>query len=238
MKVAVVIPAHNEEKTLARNVGVLLDFLSCSAGPHEFATIIAENGSTDGTFAVGSGLAASRPGVSCMRLPSAGRGAALKTAWAAADGADVVGYMDADLATELEALPRAIAALEAGAAIVSGSRLHGASVIRRSLRREVLSRGYNLLMHGLLGVDISDAQCGFKFLWRKHALAIVPAIENDNWFFDTELLVRGAWAGLRVAEIPVTWSEKRERKSTVRIIPTMFEEFGGLLRLRASRRAQ
>ena len=235
MRVAIVIPTKNEEKVLEANIRRLADFLAVLDRADAYSIIIADNGSTDGTAALAAKLSRELPGVSWFHLDQPGRGRALKQAWLGSD-ADVVGYMDADLSTELEALPRALAASRAGADIAVGSRLLRASRIGRSWYREFVSRTYNFLRRRLLRSPVADTQCGFKFLRRETAREILPLAENDKWFFDTELLFLAAERGRQIKEIPVAWAENR--KSTVKVIPTAVEEFRGVLRLRRQARAR
>jgi len=229
MRVAVIIPTKNEEAVLEANIRRLAAFLAGLSPAYACSIIIADNGSTDGTAALAERLSRELPGVGWFHLDQPGRGRALKKAWLETD-ADVVGYMDADLSTELEALPRALAAIAAGSDIAVGSRLLPASRTGRSLRREAVSRTYNTIVRWLLHSPIVDSQCGFKFLRREAARELVPLIENDKWFFDTELLFLARERGKKVAELPVAWAENR--KSTVKVVPTAIEEFRGVLRLR------
>lgn len=233
MTLDLVIPAYNEQDVIGRNIDALCAFLARHGMADGVAVVIAENGSTDRTFAAAQEAASRNRNVRCLRMPSAGRGAALRAAWLGSS-ADLVGYMDADLATDLSVLPAVFAAFAGGGDLVVGSRLRRGAKVRRGLKREIISRTYNLLVRALLRPDLSDTQCGCKFLRRDVAAAMLPSVANDNWFFDTELVVRAAEAGYRVVELPVSWEEKRERRSTVRIIPTIAEEFGGILRLRKS----
>jgi glycosyltransferase involved in cell wall biosynthesis len=230
MRVTVVIPAHNEAHCLDRNVGELLAFIGGLAGGDDYDVVIAENGSTDGTAAIAEEVARAHDLVRAISTFPAGRGRALRAAWLGTD-ADIVGYMDADLATGLDALPLAIAAIRSGADIAVGTRHAADASVRRSFGRGLLSRGYNLLLKTSFGLSLTDGQCGFKFLTAAAARRIVPQIENDRWFFDTELLVRAAADGLRIAEVPVSW--RQGGRSTVRIVPTIIEEAAGLVRLRA-----
>ncbi|MCI0830546.1 MAG: glycosyltransferase family 2 protein, partial [Chloroflexi bacterium] len=77
---------------------------------------------------------------------------------------------------------------------------------------------------------LPDAQCGFKALTRATAEAIVPSIKNNNWFFDTELLVIAAKRGFNIASVPVKWID--DPASTVNIASTAREDIKGLMRLR------
>jgi hypothetical protein len=144
-------------------------------------------------------------------------------------------YMDVDLSTDLGAVPRVIETLRQGADLVTGSRLHPQSHVTRSTRREILSRGYNFLLRRLLAVrSFDDAQCGFKAVRVETIRPILPWIVNDNWFFDTELLVLAEYAGLKVCSLPITWIEDPD--SRVKILPTVWEDLRGLARLRRTAR--
>ena len=193
--------------------------------------MIADNGSTDGTWAVASRYAAESPAeVGVVHLEQRGRGRALKRAWSES-GADVVSYMDVDLSTGLEAFPPLVSAIvDEGCHIAWGSRLSPQSRTERSLRREVLSRGYNRIIRMSMGTHFRDAQCGFKALSRAAALVLVPHVVDDGWFFDTELLVIAQKRGFRWREIPVEWREDQD--SRVRVVRTVLDDLRGLARLR------
>ena len=167
-QVEIVVPVMDEERDLGPSVRRLDAFLSAGF-PFTARITIADNGSTDGTWATACALEAALPRVRATRLAEPGRGRALRTAWSGSD-ADVLAYMDVDLSTDLNALLPLVAPLLSGHSDVAiGTRLaHGARVIRGP-RREILSRGYNLLLHAALGARFSDAQCGFKAISRARA---------------------------------------------------------------------
>ena len=193
--------------------------------------VIADNGSTDSTPEIGSRLSDGLDDVGFLRLDQRGRGRALKAAWRASD-ADAVAYMDVDLSTGLEALPALVGAIEAGRCDVAiGSRLcPGAHVTGRSLKREVISRAYNLLIRAMFLVRFRDAQCGFKAVSRRAADNIVPLIEDNGWFFDTEMLLVAEKGGYSIEEVPVSWTDDPDTR--VRILSTAWADFKGLLRMR------
>jgi len=232
--VDVVVPVYNEERDLPKSVPTLRDFLSGPDFPYEWRIVIADNASTDNTPTVSKELAAANPGkVDYVRIERKGRGFALKQTWLGSP-VDVVSYMDVDLSTGLDAFPALIGAVaEGGYDLAVGSRLAPRSRIRRSLKRRVLTRGYNTLIKGLFLTRFSDAQCGFKAISREAAQQIVPLIEDNNWFFDTELLILGEKLGYRVKDVPVEWVEDPDTR--VKIGATVMEDVRGLLRLRAGR---
>src|SRR5262249_28420654 len=136
-----------------------------------------------------------------------------------------------DLSTDLSALLPLVAPLVRGEADVSvGSRLAAGAHVVRGLRREVISRAYNLLLRLVLRVGFADAQCGFKALRGDAARALLPLVEDRAWFFDTELLVLAERSGLRVREVPVDWTDSPD--SRVKIIPTALADLRGIWRLR------
>ncbi len=230
--VDIVIPVYNEEHVLEDSVGNLRRFLR-EGFPHQWRILIADNASTDNTLAMAQSLAQEYGDVSSLHIPQKGRGRALKAAWLSSP-ADIVSYMDVDLSTDLVHFSPLVEAIATeGYDVAFGSRLSRQSDIRRSLGREVLSRGYNVMIKALFFTRFSDAQCGFKALSRKAVQELVPLIENDEWFFDTELLILAEKAGYRVKEIPVRWLEDPDTR--VNVAKTVWEDIRGLARLRLRR---
>jgi glycosyltransferase involved in cell wall biosynthesis len=229
--VDVVIPVLNEEHSLPKCIAELREFLASTLPQHQCRIVVADNGSTDRTLDVAKAEAAAHPEhVAYVHLDVRGRGRALRKAWLESD-ADVVSYMDVDLSTGLDAFPAMVNSIvDDGYDVAFGSRLAKGARIRRSPKREVISRTYNLIIRVLMQTRFQDAQCGFKALSRGAAQALVPTIVNNHWFFDTELLVIGEKRGFRMLEVPVTWDEDADTR--VKIMPTVMEDLQGLARLR------
>jgi putative flippase GtrA len=138
--------------------------------------------------------------------------------------------MDVDLSTDLAALLPLVAPLVSGhSEIAIGTRLARGSRVVRGARREVISRGYNLLLRGTLATRFSDAQCGFKAIRRDVAAQLLPLVEDTGWFFDTELLVLAERSGMRIHEVPVDWVDDPD--SSVAIVPTAVADLRGIARL-------
>ena len=232
--ISVTLPVLNEQTRLPRSLPRLGQFLRDGFRlPLEFEIVIANNGSTDRTQEVAERFSRELAGVRVLQIPERGRGRAVKRAWLGSE-AEVLTYMDVDLATDLEAFPALVEAVASGGAdIAIGSRLMAGSETNRSWRRELISRGYVRLARVLCGLRCSDAQCGFKAVSRAAAQALLPQVEDNGWFFDTELLVRAQWGGWRIAEVPVKWTEDRD--SRVKILRTAWKDMRGLMRLRRER---
>ncbi|RZT12699.1 glycosyltransferase involved in cell wall biosynthesis [Kribbella sp. VKM Ac-2569] len=227
-RVEIVVPVKNEENDLGPNIRRLREFLD-TAFPFPAEVCIADNGSTDATYEIGTLLAAELPGVRVVRLEQSGRGRALKQVWSAST-AEVLAYMDVDLSTNLNALLPLVAPLLAGHSDVAiGTRLAKSSRVVRRPKREFISRSYNLLLRATLSAHFSDAQCGFKAIRADVARELLPLVEDTSWFFDTELLVLAEQAGLRIHEIPVDWVDDLD--SRVAIAKTVGEDLRGIARL-------
>ena len=228
--VEVVLPVYNEERALAPSVVKLHAYMGANVF-HDWRITIADNGSKDGTLEIAERLAHELPRVEVFHVPEAGRGRALSRAWFSSD-ADVSVYMDIDLSTGLEALPPLIDAIATGRAdVASGTRLGAGSQTNRSLKREVLSRGYVLMINAAFrGVRLRDTQCGFKAISRECAQTILALVQDTGWFWDTELLLLAAKGGWKVHYIPVRWEEDTD--SRVKIASTVRKDMQGLWRMR------
>jgi glycosyltransferase involved in cell wall biosynthesis len=213
---------------LERSVRALHGFLVDHMG-HEWRIIIADNGSSDGTIDVARRLEAELKDVAVMHIPEAGRGRALSRAWLAST-ADVLAYMDIDLSTDLEAFPRLVSLVaDQGYDVAAGSRLDRASETVRSLKREVLSRGFVLMITLMFRARLDDTQCGFKAIRRDCAQKLLPYVKDTGWFWDTELLLMARKGGWKVAFVPVRWVEDTD--SRVKVVSTALKDMKGLLRM-------
>jgi len=201
--------------------------------PHSARITIAENGSADGTWELAQSLAGEISGVQAMHLEEAGRGGALKAAWAGSD-AEVLAYMDVDLSTGLNALAPLVAPLLSGHSdLAIGTRLARGARVTRGVKREVISRGYNLLLRAALRASFSDAQCGFKAIRADRARKLLPLVTDTGWFFDTELLVLAQRARLRIHEVPVDWIDDPDTR--VDILRTAVGDLRGIARVRGGK---
>jgi glycosyltransferase involved in cell wall biosynthesis len=224
----VVLPVYNEEKVLRQSIQTLTAFLG-EYDRYEWKIVIADNNSQDGTGELGRVLESENTLVQYLHIPRKGRGIALRTAWEQTD-CDFVSYMDIDLSTSLDALIRAVDLLNEGADVVVGNRLDRKSKTTRCLKREFISRSYNIVIKLALGTHSLDAHCGFKTGCREVVQKILPYIEDNEWFFDTEFLFYAEKLGHRIVEIPVTWIEDMDTKA--KIFKDAYDDLRGLYRLR------
>src|ERR1700678_2420848 len=228
-QVDVVVPFRNEEGDLApstrRRVASLLESF-----PFTARATIADNGSTDATWEIAAGLARELAEVRAVQLELPGRGRALRAIWSQSD-AEILAYMDVDLSTDLDALLPLVAPLLSGHSdLAIGTRLAPGARVVRGAKRELISRSYNLLLRAALRNAFSDAQCGFKAVRTDIARLLLPLVDDEAWFFDTELLVLAERSGLRIHEVPVDWIDDAD--SRVDIVSTALGDLRGIWRLR------
>ena len=231
MKLLIAIPAYNEASTLESNMRQLRRFCDDRMLGAECIIVISDNASTDATSEISGRLGRELPGVSHLRLEKKGKGLAIRRAWQS-ESADVYAFIDADLSADLEVLPRMLERFAEGADVVVGSRVLPGSVAVRRKRRRLYSFGYRVLLQVVLGVRLSDASCGCKAVSRRVVERVMPKVDDDRWFFDTELVVRAMRAGFRVDEIPVRWTDHPERCSKVSPLAVALEYLIAVWRLR------
>jgi putative flippase GtrA len=226
--VEVVVPVYNEEHILEASIRRLHAYLD-ETFPYDFRVTIADNASTDRTWAVAQNLMAEFPRVRAVHLDRKGRGLALRQVWGDSD-ADIVAYMDVDLSTRLDGFLPLVAPLISGHSdLAIGSRLARSAAVVRGPKREFISRSYNLLLRTTLKAKFSDAQCGFKAGRTEIVQALLPQVEDDAWFFDTELLLLAERTGLRIHEVPVDWVDDPD--SRVDVLQTAKDDLRGMARV-------
>lgn len=237
MKILMVIPAYNEELVIGNSLRLTVGAFDELLSGHDWAVLVADNGSFDRTPEIVRGVAEDCSRVGLFSVGKKGKGLAIREAWQSHD-ADLYAFMDADLATDLRDVPALVdAALRSGVAV--GSRFHKDAAVVRSVSRRIVSRGYRLIARALVPILAKDLQCGFKAIRKDAAQSILPLLTHDGFFFDTELLAHAARQGFVISEVPVRWKEGRDarRKTSVKIFATAWDNFKHLWILRRKLRS-
>ncbi len=226
--VDVVVPVHNDAEALDACVTQLREQLASSL-PLPWRITIVDAASTDATWQKARDLADRLSGVTAVRLEAQGRGRAVRAVWAASD-ASVLAYVDVEMNIDLNALLPLLAPLLSGHSDVAiGSRFSRGARVARGGERGRNSRGHSRLLRLALGTGVRDTQCGFKAVRADVARVLLPAVEDNNWFFDTEFLVLAEHLGLRIAELPVDWTGRSE--TTIDQSPRQRHDLPGIWRL-------
>jgi dolichol-phosphate mannosyltransferase len=209
MNALVLIPTYNERANLPLVVDGVLSH-------PETRVLVIDDGSPDGTGAVADALAARYPGRVCVmhRTGERGLGRSYLDGFrtAVAGDADFVCQMDADLSHDPRFLPALLASAAEGTDLTIGSRyLPGGRVENWPVHRVMLSAFANRYIRIATGLSVRDCTSGFR-CWRREALAKLPLdrITSDGYAFLVEVTFQAAAAGLRIAEVPIVFVERRQ----------------------------
>ena len=229
-RIDIVIPVFNEEDLIENTANTVYDWIE-KHHEHQWRIVIANNASTDKTLEIVRKLEKKFPDkILVLDIDNKGRGLAQRTAWLSSD-ADVCVSMDADLSTDLSHLTEIVDSIVDGQTdIAFGSRKHPGSQTEYRLTRAIASWCYITILRFVMGLKVSDAQCGFKAISTKAAKEIAPFVYDNKGFFDSELLLIGQKNGYRLKEVPVRWIENRDSRYPT--LPTTIEALRFLYRLR------
>jgi glycosyltransferase involved in cell wall biosynthesis len=232
LKVAIIIPAYNEEKFIEKSILCLEKYLKLNLNKFNIKILISEDGSIDNTFNIITRLAEEYDNISIRHNPNKlGRGRAVKEAWRDID-ADIYAYLDADFATDISHLQILLDKCCQGFDIVTGSRYVKYSVVNRPILRTIASKVYNQIINIIFKTAVKDHQCGFKAVTNvARGIILKESIFND-WFWDTEIFIIAHHKGLRVCEVPVQWDEKRSTKTPlIRLLKDVWIHGRGIIRI-------
>jgi glycosyltransferase involved in cell wall biosynthesis len=202
---SIIVPAYNEGARIGATLEQILDYLEQQNWSAE--VVVVDDGSRDNTIDIAGRFSAAHPAVRILRNPgNQGKGYAVRHGMLEAQG-KVLLFTDADLSSPISEAAKLFAALESGADVAIGSRWLDPSLQfqRQSLKRQALSRVYNLFLRLILLFPYQDTQCGFKAFTRAAAATIFPRQRIMRWGFDPELLYLAHSQGFKVAEVPVAW---------------------------------
>jgi glycosyltransferase involved in cell wall biosynthesis len=203
-----VIPAHNEERRIARTLRAYTD-----AFPHDDVRFkIALDGCVDDTAEVVLDLGGDDPRIELLDFPKLGKGGVLMEAFRRCD-ADWIAFVDADCATP----PNELALLTEQAGRADGaiaSRRHPTAVTpgHRPLARRVTSAGFATCIRTLFRLPYSDTQCGAKVVRREVLERALPLMSSRDFLFDVDLLVVARQLGFDIVEVPTVWVDQAESK--------------------------
>jgi glycosyltransferase involved in cell wall biosynthesis len=218
-RVSIVIPAINEEKNLP--------YVLSRISPDVFEVLLVDGASTDATCEVARRLC---PGVRIVKQEGHGKGAALRSGFAAATG-EIIVMLDGDGSTDPAELPAFVGALLAGADMAKGSRfIHGAGTADMPLYRKIGNRTFVVLVRVLFGGRYSDLCYGYNAFWRS-ALAKLD-LDGDGFEIETVMNIRALRAGLRVVEVGSFEDKRHFGESHLRTFPDGWRVLKAILRER------
>lgn len=230
-----VVACYNEEPILEASMGETFRVLDALRWTSEI--IFVDDQSRDATVAVIERIVQAHPDRllrTIVHAANVGRGGTVTEGIRAASGR-FVGFIDIDLEVHARYLLPCLIALENGADVVSARRVY--RFHWRSLDRYLMSRGYRWIMSRLIDVPVQDTETGFKLFRRDRILPVLDRCTDTGWFWDTEVMVRAHYAGLRIVEIPALFLRRFDKQSSVHAVRDTMDYLVKLWRFRAVARA-
>ena len=228
MSFTLIIPTYNEGKIIEKSILKLENFLEKNKLNAE--VIISDGGSMDDTLIKSKTLKKRYANLELIeRNSQTGKGKSIEEAIKKSNLKFIV-FMDADLSVNLNCLPKILNYLKQNYDIVIGSRFDKNSEVKRKFTRKIISSVYSYMIRSLFGLKIKDYQCGFKGFNRKKIMPLLEKIENKDFFWDTELIIRANAQGLKIKEFGVQWEETRN--SNINILTTSMSFLKALVWLR------
>ncbi|MBI4159214.1 glycosyltransferase [Candidatus Woesearchaeota archaeon] len=225
---SIIIPAYNEEKRILKTLQEYINYLR---GKINFEILVVINGCTDNTLSVVSQIARKNKEIKYIDVGKvASKGAAVLEGFKRVES-DLIGFVDADLATKPGAFYDLVKNIKDYDAIIASRWIKGAKMDHRQpLTRIIAGRAFNILVNVFFNLKIKDTQCGAK-LFKKHVVkAILPSMgKTTGWAFDVNLLYAIKRNHFKTKEIPTVWNEPGGSHLNLK---TIFEMFLAIIRLR------
>lgn len=206
MELSLILPIYNQYENLRENFQDIYSYMVKNFGNGNFEIVIIDDGSTDRSFELEKSLAKRKGVMLLQRKENGGKGSALRAAIPRCRGR-VIGFIDPDLAVPMRYVRPAAERVLGGCDIVIGSRYVKGARYRRRTSRLIISRTCNFLVRAILGSDVTDHVCGFKFMRSGYIKGHLRELRDQRWFFDTEMVVMAQRHGAAIYETPVEWRE-------------------------------
>ncbi len=230
---SVVIPCYNEMQILYQSIFLLTEFLDNTNLTYEL--ILIDDFSKDGTRQEIPKIAGTYPQIRYyLHEKNLGRGGSVSEGIHLAKS-DFVGYLDIDLEIPQWYILPAYLMLKKGADMVMANRIDYKLHLKIFIRW-ITNKGYNILTRKLLGVSFTDTEAGFKFFRKEKILPVLDEIEDKGWFWDTEIVIRSFYKGLKIGELPSLFIKNLEKTSTVKVFSDSVDYFKKLIKFRKKAR--
>lgn len=218
MKISIIIPAHNEQDRIGRTLTAYCHYFSQhQALVTEFIVVL--NGCTDNTLEVVQAIQQQYTNIKIINLQQAGKGLAITAGFADAISRDneLIGFVDADMATEPRYFHDLIAHTRTADVIIASRYMPGAYIEPK--RPFIKTWGRKIVYHTLIRIlfklNFYDYQCGAK-LFKAHIIkTILPYVHTKQWAFDVELLYLCKLFNFTICEVPTTWFDQTNSKLRV-----------------------
>lgn len=227
---SLIIACFNEGTTFEESLNKISGQVKKMKGVWEI--IFVEDRSTDNTKAVVEKFVRENKNAKAIyHSRNLGRGKSVTDGIIASKG-DICGYIDADCEISPTYIPLFVKEIENGRDMVVGKRFYEGGL--KSISRVIASKVYASIIKLLLDVPIEDTEAGYKFFRKKTILPVLKKTKDKHWFWDTEICARTSKAGLAIVEVPVLFTRRSEKKSTVQLVPDSITYISSLIKFAMS----
>lgn len=226
---SLILACYNEEGILEQRTGKIFEALDRLGISVE--VIFVDDASGDNTGRVIDRILSGNPGRHMRKIAhvhNTGRGGAVSDGIRVACG-NFIGFIDVDLEVKPDYIAECLRALEQGYDVATARRIY--KFQPASLHRQMMSRSYNMLVRWQTAVPLMDTESGFKFFRRDRILPVLDQVQDQGWFWDTELMVLAHRAGLRIIEIPAPFERSADKTSSVVLWRDSLRQFRKLRQL-------
>jgi len=229
---SLILACYDEGPTFEKNVWQIVSVLRKMKKKWEI--IFVEDKSTDETKKTIEKLVSQiKNSKAIYHSKNQGRGKSVADGIRAAQG-KICGYLDVDLEVAPDYISLFIREIKNGADMAIGRRFYEGGI--KSIVRYLASKIYSVIVKTFLKIPIEDTEAGYKFFNRSKILPILSKVGDKHWFWDTEICARTSWAKLKISEIPVLFIRRHDKKSTVKLIPDIFDYIKKIIKFRLQNR--
>ena len=226
---SLILACYNEGTTFEKSIREIVSVLNNLKRNWEI--IFVEDKSTDETKkSVEEFTKEIKNAKAIFHTKNEGRGKSVSDGIKAAKGI-ICGYLDVDLEVSASYIPLFVEEIEKGSDMVIGKRFYEGNF--KSMIRFMASKFYSTLVKTILNIPIEDTEAGYKFLKRHKILPILSKVQDKHWFWDTEICTRAYWKGLKISQVPVLFVKRKDKKSTVKLIPDSWNYLIKLLKFKS-----
>ena len=204
IELSLIVPCYNEAPHLEKNLNRLKEVLDSTV--YKYEIIIIDDASANKTVEMINNFISANQNAENIKFvkhgENQGRGKTVSEGIESARG-KIVGFVDVDFSTSPWYIPALAAKIKSGADIVIGQRIYKLKL--KVLHRWILSKGYKFLVKLFLGLDLGDTESGCKFFNKEKIILVLNQVRDKQWFWDTEIIARSHFAGLKIEQIPTVF---------------------------------
>lgn len=228
MKISIIIPAYNEEKRIRKTLEEYASYFRKKTGREieNFEILVVLNACRDNTLKIVEECRNKFSEINYINFEQGGKGLAIIEGFRRSikKDFDLIGFVDADMATSPDAFFNMINKIGNYDGIIASRYIKGAIIKpKRTLRRYLASRMFNFIIRTTIGLKFKDTQCGAKLFRRTAIEGVIEDIGTTKWAFDVDLIYKIKKKGMKIKEIPTEWHDKEYSKINLgRAGPQMF----------------